>query len=72
MLNIKKRPNIIQNVAETLESLLLCVELSDILSSLVEALKDKSPLIVKQAGSFLQTAVKQTYIDDLNKMYDMI
>lgn len=35
-------------------------------------MKDKSPLIVKTATEYLQTAVKQTYIDDLNKIYSSI
>lgn len=35
-------------------------------------MKDKSPLIVKTATEYLQTAVKQTYIDDLNKIYPSI
>lgn len=70
--NIKKRPNIIQNVDETLEKLLNCVDLEDALTSIFAGLKDKSPIIIKQSCIFLQKATKQTYIDDLKKIYDSI
>ena len=35
-------------------------------------MKDKSPLIVKQSIEFLQASIKQTFIDDLNKIYTEI
>ena len=67
--NIKKRPSIIQNVADTLEAILKSVDLQDIVDPILGALKDKSPVIVKTACEFLQKCVKQTYIDDLKTMY---
>lgn len=70
--NIKKRPNIIQDVVATLENSLKSVDLADIVPTIKEGLKDKSPVIVKQTAEFLQLAIKQTYIDDLKKIYAQI
>lgn len=70
--NIKKRPNIIQNVVATLDNILLACDLEDVLPLIKECMKDKNPLIVKQSAEFLQNSIKVTYIDDLTKIYSTI
>ena len=69
---IKKRPNIIQNVSETLEKMLQWFDLEDVIPLILPGLKDRNPLIVKQYCEFWKKAVQQTYIDDFKKLYNSL
>lgn len=68
----EKRPQIIEDITKTMTSILDSCTLVDLIECILTALGDKNPNVLKHTSAFVEMAVKQTYIDDLQDIADQI
>jgi len=61
----EKRPQIIEETKKTMYCLLTSCSLSDLLEPITASMSHKNPSVLKETCKFVENAVRQTYIDDL-------
>ena len=60
------------DIHETLDKIMMCIELAEIMEPIQAGLKDKAPAIKKNTGVFLEKTILVTYIDTLEDLEGQI